>query len=949
MSGRAAFLMLTLSLVGVPSLHAQDQDLRRQRPRLRERPPPVDRLEDEFLFPEDTLQEVAPDTLPAIDIAARRAALTEGDFPSRDSTFRVLTATPGFRAIEYRGRTVRLGVETQSIALSGDAQVNYASDVLTADTIRYLGRARFISARRGITLVGEDGKQVTSDSVLYYDVSSLKGTIFDARTEFAERGANWRVRGDAIPKASDTVFVAHGSFTSCDLEEPHYYFKAGQIKMVTQNVIVAWPVVLYVSNVPIFWLPFFAQDIRPGRHSGLLPPRFGFNDVVQTSASARRQVSDFGYYWAINDFLDAQATVDWFSGNYTRINGAFRYRFLKQFIRGNVLYSQSYGATGRSLEIGWNHDQELGLNTRVRGSLRFVDNTTLFVDRTFDPRLQTQTIDSDAGLTHRFSFADLSLSARRRQFLSTEDRTELTLPAVNFSFSPVTLFPAPRSRQGAFNNLTLSGSGNFTRRETSRESAADETSTVAGLSNSLRLRQLNISSSANFDDLATTPIDSLGTELPTTSRTTLRWRTSADYNIGLIGSTTLRPTVSVEGAQFKSPETMNDFVAAPTRADFGATLTTDIFGFFPGFGPFTRVRHKISPRFNWRYSPAVEVDSALAAIPGFPTRSGAARNRLSISLAQTFEAKVREAEEPPPSGAAGRGDEAKERRADSLAVGKPPLPGDSLEVEEEMRSEGGAARGRPAGLQGAGTARRGVRRERIVTLLSINSSPLEFDFERAKRGEPVLVTEQLTNSFTSDLLRGLSINMTHDLFEGSGTEREFKPFLSRLAASFSFQSGAGIGEIIGLGDGGRRARRSPRSERDQDLDSRYRLREFSSQYGNGPFPAGTGAGPWRLSLRYSLLRIRPGETGRASQTLDGTLSLRPTPHWSVRWTTQYNITDREFGSQLISLDRDLHRWHAAFQFARSPNGNVLFQVLVNLRDAPELKVDYNQRTEPPRR
>ncbi|MGW8282651.1 MAG: hypothetical protein ACWGON_05080, partial [Gemmatimonadota bacterium] len=102
---------------------------------------------------------------------------------------------------------------------------------------------------------------------------------------------------------------------------------------------------------------------------------------------------------------------------------------------------------------------------------------------------------------------------------------------------------------------------------------------------------------------------------------------------------------------------------------------------------------------------------------------------------------------------------------------------------------------------------------------------------------------------------------------------------------------------------------------------------------------------WTVSLRYSLIRARPEESGgRESQTIDGTLTFQPTPGWSVRWTTQYNFTQSAFGTQYITLDRDLHRWRASFQFSRAPNGNTLFSVSVRLSDAPELHGDYNQRT-----
>ena len=75
--------------------------------------------------------------------------------------------------------------------------------------------------------------------------------------------------------------------------------------------MVARPGVLYIADVPVFWLPFIFQDLRSGRRSGVLTPRFGVSDIVRNSPSYRRQVEGLGYYWAISDYLDAQASFDW--------------------------------------------------------------------------------------------------------------------------------------------------------------------------------------------------------------------------------------------------------------------------------------------------------------------------------------------------------------------------------------------------------------------------------------------------------------------------------------------------------------------------------------------------------------------------------------------------------------------------------------------------------------
>ena len=893
---------------------------------------------------------------------ARRQALSEGGFPERDDVFAELAALPGFRMLEYRGVRVELDLERESVRLMGDAQANYSEAVLRADSITYLARSRFISALGAITLLGPEQAEVVSDSgPLYYDVATLKGTIFDAETQFADRGATWRVRGDAIPAGTDTLFVLSGNFTSCEFEPPHYSFRAGQIKLVNENTLVAWPVILYVGNVPIAWLPFFAQDIRPGRRSGLIPPRFGLSSFL-ASGNVGRNITDFGYYWAISDYMDAQFTVDWFSGQFTRVNGAYRYKFLKNFLEGNLLTSYSFGETGTNLTLRWNHQQELTPQTHLGINARFVQDTKVFEDQSFDPREQTAIVDSDLGLSHRFGFGNVSLSARRRQFLQEDERIDLTLPSFNMSFSPVTLFRAPRSRQGAFNNVNWSGSLNFQRTEVSRELGEDSKTTTGGFTNSFTLRELSISGSVRYDERTTIPVDSLGNDLDDELRSVGTWNVGANYRLNLPGSTTLRPRISVDGAVFRSDSTARSFITAPTRFNVGVVLTTDIFGFWPGIGPFSSIRHKISPQFAWTFAPAVEVADSIAGLPGFPVRSGAAQNRLTVNFNQTFEAKLKpQVQEEAQREEIGRefGAEAltavdsitalqETARADSALAAEGEVLPDSLAAQEEVDEAPDAGQAVPDSVpprdlaavraaqdQRAAVGRRRPATEQSVVVLSLNSSALEFDFER--ENQPKLVTERWRTNITSDLLRGVSTNIEFDLFRGSGEERDFNMFLSSVGASFGFGSSRSPGSIFGIGQSGR-DQGVPLGSSTQRLDSRYRLNSFEA---DDRFDGGSG--PWNVQISYSLVRNREEEGGNESQSIGGSVSLQPTPKWRMRWTTQYNITQGQFGAQIVTLERDLHRWQAAFGFSKSPNGNLIFNFTVSLKDAPELQFGYDQQ------
>ncbi len=80
------------------------------------------------------------------------------------------------------------------------------------------------------------------------------------------------------------------------------------------------------------------------------------------------------------------------------------------------------------------------------------------------------------------------------------------------------------------------------------------------------------------------------------------------------------------------------------------------------------------------------------------------------------------------------------------------------------------------------------------------------------------------------------------------------------------------------------------------------------------------------------------------QSLGFSTNFSPTAFWSLSWSSQYNITDGKFESQVVRLERDLHEWRASFNFIRNPNGNFAFYFSIYLTDLPELKFDYDQTT-----
>ena len=81
----------------------------------------------------------------------------------------------------------------------------------------------------------------------------------------------------------------------------------------------------------------------------------------------------------------------------------------------------------------------------------------------------------------------------------------------------------------------------------------------------------------------------------------------------------------------------------------------------------------------------------------------------------------------------------------------------------------------------------------------------------------------------------------------------------------------------------------------------------------------------------------PPQTNIQSRT-----NFNLTEKWAATWSTNYDVERHQFGSQTVSLQRDLHDWRAVFGFTQAPNGNFAFTFYVSLKAEPDIKFDYNR-------
>jgi sec-independent protein translocase protein TatC len=847
-------------------------------------------------------------------------------FAAPDSVVTDLLARPGYQATRYSADSATVFVQDQRVFLQGKALTERRGSTLEADTITYRSESCLLDASGEPKLF--DRGQVMVGQGIRYDTCVRRGVITDALTNFNEGSTVWFLRGDVSQdSSSNRIYAASSEITSCDLPVPHYHFSARQVKWVSKSVLVARPVVLYVRDVPILWLPFIFQDMRPGRHSGILVPQFGFNDLVRPNRSYNRQVTNIGYYWAPSDYLDFTGRLDWYSNRYLQFGIGGQYNWLNRFVNGSVAYSkQQQSGGGSSTTLRWDHQQTFDLSTSLNLDLNYASNTAILERNAIDPLLNTQQITSSVNFSKRYGWGTVTLGGNRRQSLSDGSVQQL-LPALTISPASIDLG----------SNITWSPGLSFTNNTSSKSplnpivrllpggvlDTVDQTGksrqTAFNLDTPLRIGAFNWQNSIGVTDETSTGRDSVrfrvddpSTPDPSDSifvtrtfpgdfSTGIDWDTGINLPVLFRGSWKVQPVVGIANTTsgpfaLRNRNTGGDFVRQGKRFRFSATASPTLFAFFPGFGFASRIRHSLSPTVSWNYSPAATVPEEYARAlvsPGqaFQLRSDATQT-VSLGLSQTFEAKAK----------------TKTKKGEAEAEGIEP---------------------------------------RKFRVLSINTSAISYDFEQAKKpGRTGWTTETITNSFLSDLLSQFTLTLTHDLWDGTAgfeTSR-FDPFLSSVSASFAVSENTfrSIGSIFGLGGKASDRTEANQVPNDQVEDERLRRNSF---YNSGMVPF-SGSRGFSANFDYTLSRSRPDPNAvqRDEQSLRFNTSFSPTPFWSLSWGSLYNITDSKFESQSVRLERQLHEWRAGFNFLRNANGNFAFYFSIYLTDLPDLKFDYNQTT-----
>jgi hypothetical protein len=545
-------------------------------------------------------------------IAGQPASAAEGA-PGLQEARDLLAEIEQLEGFSYKADSTVVLARGDSIILVGNALVTHKKATLEAGRMVLRRRQREIEAQALLdsngVVVGwpllKRGDEVLKGERILYDMESGRGRIASGRIAY-KKGY---YAGERINALSTAEFhVHHGSYTTCDLDHPHFDFFSPRIKVLAGEMAIARPVYLRVKEKRLFWVPFFVFSLREDRQSGLLTPSFGRRPVSFGSGQSEWELRNLGYYLAPSDYWDATLGADlrqssgWLGR--LRFNYARRYHW-----NGRIETQFENRQSGASTQLEWrtnfSHSQQMGRDASLRASGAFQSNKSFNRDNSLDleDRLN-RTLRSNLTYSKRWrvSGRSLSINASQTENLDSGTFTRI-LPDVNFRTTRKALW-APDKKESSgktgaastpwYGRIFYDSSARL--RNTRRGTSADTTETTQA---DLSLRLSSQFKPADWFNL--TP--SLSTA----------WR-DADLR---------KDTLRFEGVR-------------TDRLSLGTSLSQTFYGLFqPQLGPLAALRHVLKPSLGFNYQ-ATRADTG--GTLGVGGRSGDLdqRRRLDLRLDNTL-------------------------------------------------------------------------------------------------------------------------------------------------------------------------------------------------------------------------------------------------------------------------------------------------------------------------
>jgi hypothetical protein len=778
--------------------------------------------------------------------------------------------------INYSARdSIFSSLDNKMIWLYGDAKIQYGEIEVEAEEIIIDYINNTVTAHGIVDSLGEtqgypifkNGPELYETKDIVYNFKTKKARISEVRTKMDEGILNGEV---VFKNEKGELLSIRNSYTTCNLEHPHYRIRATKTKAIPDDKIVAGPFYLEFNEIP---LPLgFLFGMFPAQReskSGIIFPSYG---------EERRRgfnLRNGGYFFDISDYVKLALTGDIYSKGghaiYAKTEYMKRYKY-----SGNASFSYSKtrlsdliedSQTSNDFYLNWSHSPQTKGTGRFAASV-IAATSSYNKNNNMNMGLQNEysttrlnnistKLNSNISYSKKFSNTPFSLGINvgHSQDLSTKV-VDLNLPTLTLNMTNIYPFKSKSGKTGAMDNFSI-GYG-------------------MAASNRLTNNIGRITPTATRDSIATFNMDNLSYFFKN-GRKGIRHTLPASFSFKMFKYFTMSPSVNYEGKMYFDRldwSYANGVFTDSIKSDFNmisnynasTSLATRLYGtYFFKRGNVKAIRHIINPNISFTYTPDFSGD------PDYFTPFNI-NNKPTIYKSR-HEGFV--------YGGSNTG------KSSSIGFGL------TNNLEMKVKNEKDTV----------------ARKVSLLNNLSINSSyNLLADSFNLMPFSIAANTNFLNNLININLSGSLDPYYYKDeLIPETNRTREVR------TKSYSWNNGQGVGRIttaaLALSTNlNPDARDQEQNSRDKIAKSELPDQEKQYLIAN-PNTYIDFEIPWSLNVSYNLsYSHQVNSKKQITQTLQFSGDLAVSEKWKVNFNSGYHFETKEFTNTNIAISRDLHCW-----------------------------------------
>lgn len=375
-------------------------------------------------------------------------------------------------------------LDGKKVFLFGDASITYEEIDLKAayievDMEKNILYAEGVADSTGMIKgqpVFTQGNETMQAKSITYNVKTEKGYIKGLYTEQEE---GYLHSQSTKKEPGNAINLYRGKYTTCELEDPHFYLWLSRGKVIPDKAIVSSFSYLVIEDIPLYpiMIPFGFFPTSKEKASGFLIPKFG-------EENARGfYLRDGGYYFAISDYFDLALKGDVYSKGTWLVSAQSKYKLRYKFNGSfNLAYSKVVVGEPDLLDyhesseyrIQWTHSQDAKArpNSNFSASVNFSSMGNNKYNSTTSEDYLTNTTSSSISYRKTFANTPFSMSMSLRHSQNTRDSiVNMTLPQMTFNMSRIFPFRKKNAVGKAkwYENIGITYSGNFENRVNARD------------------------------------------------------------------------------------------------------------------------------------------------------------------------------------------------------------------------------------------------------------------------------------------------------------------------------------------------------------------------------------------------------------------------------------------------------------------------------------------------